>query len=209
MRSPDEAQRNPGHRSAGGRVDPDCAPLALHPGYGHGADKKEFPPLHPPPPALPYTPVIPSREGALSGPPGPRGRGAAPAPVGARQARRLRGKRTRSSRGSPPPPLRHYDRSAQWGLKKCGMEAFRRRVGAPVRRDFTLQRQAGAPSPLVPSRAQHPGGGSGMGEWILTTYLTLRRAEGPSRRACHRTHPFSAPSQRSASRRTLSGAVPP
>jgi hypothetical protein len=102
--------------------------------------RKNFPRFHPPPSRLAYTAGIPSREGALSGPPGPRGEGTAPAPVGARQARRLRGKRTRSSRGSPPPPLRHYDRSAQWGLKKCGMETFRRRVGAPVRRDFTLQR---------------------------------------------------------------------
>jgi hypothetical protein len=35
---------------------------------------------------------------------------------------RLRGERSRSSRGSPPPPLRHYDRSALRGLKKRGME---------------------------------------------------------------------------------------
>jgi hypothetical protein len=41
---------------------------------------------------------------------------------------------------------------APWRLKKRGMETFRRRVGAPVRRNFTMQRQAGAPSPLVPSR---------------------------------------------------------
>jgi hypothetical protein len=79
---------------------------------------------------------IPSPEGACSRPPGSRGKGAAPAPVGARQAFSPGGERSRSSRGSPPPPLRHYDRSALRGLKKRGMETFRRRVGAPVRRDF-------------------------------------------------------------------------
>jgi hypothetical protein len=100
-----------------------------------------------------YASPIPSPEGALSRPPGPRGEGAAPAPVGARQAKSPAGQRSRSSRGSPPPPLRHYDRSAQWGLKKCGLETFRRRVGAPVRRTFYCSALSGAPSPLVPSRA--------------------------------------------------------
>jgi hypothetical protein len=91
------------------------------------------------------------------------GRERRPRRSGPARLSRLSGKRTRSSRGSPPPPLRHYDRSAQWGLKKRGMETFRRRVGAPVRRDFTMQRQAGAPSPLVPSRMSRPGGGWRVG----------------------------------------------
>jgi hypothetical protein len=60
------------------------------------------------------------------------------------------------SRGSPPPPLRHYDRSAQWGLKKRGMETFRRRVGAPVRRDFTSSAK-----PALPHPSSRPGPSSG------------------------------------------------
>jgi hypothetical protein len=34
VRSPDGAAAESGYRLAGGHVDPDCAPLALHPGYG-------------------------------------------------------------------------------------------------------------------------------------------------------------------------------
>jgi hypothetical protein len=125
--------------------------------------EKKFPPFHPPPPTPPYTPRIPSPEGACSRPPGSRGEGAAPAPVGARQARCLRGKRTRPSRGSPPPPLRHYDRSALEAEKAwngdlqtpCGSAGEARLYNAaPSRRSLT-------PRP-VPDRC--PGGGCGMGE---------------------------------------------
>ena len=104
-----------------------------------------------------YSP-IPSPEGALSGPPGPRGEGAAPAPVGARQAKSPGGERSRSSRGSLTPPLRHYDRSALEAEKAwngdlqtpCG-SAGEARVfnAAPTRRSLT-------PRP-VPDR--RPGGG--------------------------------------------------
>ena len=41
---------------------------------------------------------------------------------------------------------------APFEAEKAWNGDLRRRVGAPVRRDFTMQRQAGAPSPLVPSR---------------------------------------------------------
>jgi len=103
-------------------------------------------------------PPIPSPEGALSGPPGSRGEGAAPAPVGARQARRLRGKRSRSSRGSLTPPLRHYDRSALEAEKvwngdlqtPCGSAGEARLYNAaPSRRSLT-------PRPVPGPR---PGGG--------------------------------------------------
>jgi hypothetical protein len=107
-----ERQRNPGHRLAGGRVDPDCAPLALHPGYPCSRNKISRLFIHPLPRSRILPPSLPARGRCLDRP-GLRGKGAAPAPVGARQARSPGGKRSRSSRGSPPPPLRHYDRSAQ------------------------------------------------------------------------------------------------
>jgi hypothetical protein len=56
------------------------------------------------------------------------------------------------------------------GPKKCGLETFRRRVGAPVRRDFTSSALSGAPSPLAPSRT-HPGGGRRVG---LTHHLPAK-----------------------------------
>ena len=108
---------------------------------------------------LGYTSHIPSPEGRCLDRPGHVGRERRPRRSGPARLSRLSGERSRSSRGSPPPPLRHYDRSAQWGLEKCGLETFRRRVGAPVRRTFYSSVLSGAPSPLVPSRSRRPGGG--------------------------------------------------
>jgi hypothetical protein len=106
----------------------------------------------------------PFPEGALSRPPGSRGKGTAPAPVGARQAaNRPAGQWPRSSRGCPSPPLRHYDRSAPGGLKKCGMETFRRRVGAPVRRHFLSSAKPALPHPSSRPGPQCPGDGIAMG----------------------------------------------
>jgi hypothetical protein len=85
------------------------------------------------------SPPIPSPEGALSGPPGPRGEGAAPAPVGTRQAKSPAGNGPDRPGGLLPHPS-GTTTGAPSRLKKCGMETFRRRVGAPVRRDFILQR---------------------------------------------------------------------
>jgi hypothetical protein len=51
---------------------------------------------------------------------------------------------------------------APWRLKKRGMETFRRRVGAPVRRDFTIaapSRRSLTPRP-VPDSSLRPGGGA-------------------------------------------------
>jgi hypothetical protein len=81
-RSPDGAQRNSGLVTTVLSAEtPDrCSTRSQR----VGAFRKDFPRFHPPLPRLAYTPPIPSPEGALSGPPGPRGEGTVPAPVGAR-----------------------------------------------------------------------------------------------------------------------------
>ena len=98
-----------------------------------------------------YMSPIPSPEGACSRPPGSRGEGAAPAPVGARQACSPGGTTVPIVPGVSSDHPSGTTTGAPRGLKKCGLETFRRRVGAPVRRTFYSSVLSGAPSPLVPS----------------------------------------------------------
>jgi hypothetical protein len=87
-----------------------------------------------------YCPPIPSPEGACSRPPGSRGEGAAPAPVGARRAFSPARETDPIVPGVSSDHPSGTTTGAPRGPKKRGLETFRRRVGAPVRRDFKLQR---------------------------------------------------------------------
>jgi hypothetical protein len=114
---------------------------------------------------------IPSPEGACRDRLGHVGRERRPRRSGLARLSRLAGQRSRSSRGSPPPPLRHYDRSAQWGLKKRGW-----RPQTPCGSAGQARLYIEAPCPALPhpsSRPGHPGGGRRVGESRMEGALTL------------------------------------
>ena len=100
--------------------------------------------IHPPPERAYTPPSLPSR-GRARDRLGRVGRERRPRRSGPARHSRLRGERSRSSRGSPSPPLRHYDRSA-FGLKKRGMETFRRRDGSAGEAHSFTAAPAGAPA---------------------------------------------------------------
>jgi hypothetical protein len=116
----------------------------------------------------------------MSGPPGPRwGGNGARADRGPPGVFRPAGQRSRPSRGL----LRHPSGTttgAPSRLKKCGMETFRRRVGAPARRASYCQRQPGAPSPPRPVPAARPGGGRRVAPRPPAPIASCRRRFGLS-----------------------------
>ena len=77
---------------------------------------------------------------------------------------RLRGKRTRPSRGSPPPPLRHYDRSALEAEKAWNGDLQTPCGSAGEARLYNASANPALPHPSSRPGRQRPGGGSGMGE---------------------------------------------
>jgi hypothetical protein len=124
--------------------------------------EKNFPHFHPPPSRLAYAAGIPS----------PRGRARDRLDHVERERRPRRSGPARPGRSAGNGPdrpgglLRHPSGTttgAPERLKKRGMETFRRRVGAPVRRDFTMQRLSRRSLTPRPVPDTCPGGGSTMG----------------------------------------------